>query len=149
MTADHAAPPLDARDRARCAVVARRMQGNLTFGLLALACTTVMLLGMAAGAWRDEALMLAIATSLLGVVERYFALRLRLDAGLFADLASGRIADLAALDAGLAAIGVHGVRGNLARTLDDRIAGCRRLWRRHLVVVVAQTAMTLLAVVSS
>lgn len=149
MTDQHASPPLDDHDRARCAVVARRMQGNLSFGLLALACTTVMLLGMAAGAWRDEALMLAIATSLLGVVERYFALRLRLDAGLFADLASGRIADLAALDAGLAAIGVHGVRSNLARTLDDRIAGCRRLWRRHLVVVLVQTAMTLLAVVSS
>jgi hypothetical protein len=146
MTADLAAQSLDGRDRVRCAVVARRMQGNLTFGLLALACTTVMLLGMAAGAWRDEALMLAIATSLLGVVERYFALRLRLDAGLFADLASGRIAGLATLDVGLAAIGV---RGNLARTLDDRIAGCRRLWRRHLVVVVVQTAMTLLAVVSS
>jgi hypothetical protein len=145
MTADLTAP-LDARDRARCAVVARRMQGNLTFGLLALACTTVMLLGMAAGAWRDEALMLAIATSLLGVVERYFALRLRLDAGLFADLASGRIADLAALDDGLAVIGV---RTGKPRTLDDRIAGCRRLWRRHLVVVVVQTAMTLLAVVSS
>jgi hypothetical protein len=145
MTADLTAP-LDARDRARCAVVARRMDAAQAPGLLALACTTVMLLGMAAGAWRDEALMLAIATSLLGVFERYFALRLRLDAGLFADIASGRIADLPALDAGLAAIGV---RGNPARTLDDRIAGCRRLWRRHLVVVVVQTAMTLLAVVSS
>jgi hypothetical protein len=145
MTVDLTAP-LDARARARCAVVARRMDAAQAAGLLALACTTVMLLGMAAGAWRDEALMLAIATSLLGVFERYFALRLRLDAGLFADLASGRIAGLAALDVGLAAIGV---RGNLARTLDDRIAGCRRLWRRHLVVVIVQTAMTLLAMVSS
>ncbi|MBX3711650.1 MAG: hypothetical protein KF800_06795 [Lysobacter sp.] len=146
MTVDHATPPLDAGDRARCAVVSRRMDAMQAPGLLALACTTVMLLGMAADAWRDEALMLAIATVLLGLVERYFALRLRLDAGLFADLASGRLADLAALDAGLAAIGV---RGKPARTLDDRIAGCRRLWRRHLAVVVVQAAMTLLAVVSS
>jgi hypothetical protein len=146
MTTDRTTPPLDASDRARCAVVARRMDAMRAPGLLALACTTVMLLGMAADAWRDETLVLAIATVLLGVVERYFALRLRLDAGLFADLASGRIADLAALDAGLAAIGV---RDNPARTLDDRIAGGRQLWRRHLAVVVVQTAMTLLAVVSS
>lgn len=144
---DHDTPlPLDKDDRARCAVVAGRMDATQALGLLTLACTTVMLLGMAAGAWRDEALMLAIATVLLGLVERYFALRLRLDAGLFADLASGRIADLASLDAGLSAIGV---RTGTPRPLDDRIAGCRRLWRRHLVVVVVQAMMTLLAVVSS
>lgn len=138
--------PLDTHDRARCAVVARRMDAAQALGLLALACTGVMLLGMAAGVWRDEDLVLAIATALLGVVERYFALRLRLDAGLFADLADGRIADLAALDAGLAAIGVQHAA---PRPLDARIAGGRRLWRRHLAVVVVQAAMALLAVVSS
>ena len=115
-----------------------------------IACTGVMLLGMAAGAWRDEDLVLALATALLGMVERYFTLRLRLDAGLFADRADGRIADLAALDAGLAAIGVRsGTPTMPSRPLDDRIAGGRRLWRRHLAVVVVQAALTLLAVVSS
>ena len=142
--------PLDAHDRARCAVVARRTDAAQVLGLLGLACTTVMLLGMAAGAWRDEDLALALATALLALVERYFALRLRLDAGLFADLADGRIADLAALDAGLAAIGVRtGAPTKPPRSLDDRIAGGRRLWRWHLSVVVAQAALTLLAVVSS
>jgi hypothetical protein len=146
MIEQDATPPLDDRDRARCTVVARRMDAARALGLLALACTLAAMIGLAVDAWRDEALAIALGAVLLGLVERYFALRLRLDAGLFADLASGRIAGLAALDAGLAAIGV---RGDLARTLDDRIAGCRRLWRRHLVVVVVQTAMTLLAVVSS
>lgn len=146
MTDRDTPPLLDAHDRARCAVVARRMDATRALGLLGLACTGVMLLGMAAGAWRDEHLVLALATALLGMVERYFALRLRLDAGLFSDLADGRIADLAALDTGLAAIGV---RAGTPRPLDARIAGCRRLWRWHLAVVVAQTAMTLLAVVSS
>ncbi len=142
--------PLDTHDRARCAVVARRMDATQAPGLLAMACTSVMLLGMAAGAWHDEDLALALATALLGVVERYFALRLRLDAGLFADLADGRIADIAALDAGLAAIGVRaGAPTNPPRPLDARIAGGRRLWRWHLAVVLLQAAMTLLAVVSS
>jgi hypothetical protein len=149
MIEQDATPPLDDRDRARCTVVARRMDAARALGLLALACTLAAMIGLAVDAWRDEALAIALGAVLLGLVERYFALRLRLDAGLFADLASGRIAGLAALDAGLTAIGVRGVRGDLARTLDDRIAGCRRLWRRHLVVVVVQTAMTLLAVVSS
>ena len=57
-----------------------------------------------------------------------------------------RIADLAALDHGLAAIGA---RIATPRPLDDRIAGCRRLWRRHLAIVVVQAVTTLLAVVSS
>jgi hypothetical protein len=146
MSADDTPPLLDARDRARCAVVARRMEAAHTLGLLALACTAVALIGLAVDAWRDEALTIALGAVLLGLVERYFALRLRLDAGLFADLATGRIASLAALDDGLAAIGV---RSGAPRPLDDRIAGCRRLWRRHLAVVLVQAAMTLLAVVSS
>lgn len=142
----HAPSPLDAHDRARCAVVARRMDAAQSLGLLALACTVVALIGLAVDAWRDESLYVALGAVLPGVIERYFALRLRLDAGLFADLATGRISDLAALDDGLAAIGV---RAAMPRPLDDRIAGCRRLWRRHLVVVIVQAAMTLLAVVSS
>lgn len=146
MSDQNTSPLLDARDRARCAAVARRMDAAQPLGLLALACTAVAMIGLAVDAWRDEVLAIALGAVLLGLIERYFALRLRLDAGLFADLASGRIADLAALDDGLAAIGV---RVATSRTLDARIAGCRRLWRRHLVVVVVQAAMTLLAVVSS
>jgi hypothetical protein len=146
MTDQDASASLDDRDRVRCAVVARRMDAAQAAGLLALACTSVLLLGIAAGAWSEEIRDLAIATALLGLVERYFALRLRLDAGLFADLADGRIANLAALDDGLAAIGV---RRDAPRPLDDRIAGSRRLWRWHLAVVVGQAALTLLAVVSS
>lgn len=150
MTDRDAPHPLDTHDRARCAVVARRMGATQPLDMLGLACTAVMLLGMAAGAWRNEDLVLALATALLGVAERYFALRLRLDAGLFADLANGRIADLAALDAGLAAIGVRtGAPTEPPRPLEARIAGCRRLWRWHLAVVTGQTALTLLAVVSS
>lgn len=150
MSARDASPPLDARDRARCAVVARRMEATQALGLLALVCTGIALIGLAVDAWRDDVLTVALGAVLLGVIERYCALRLRLDAGLFADLASGRIADLAALDDGLAAIGVRvATPTSPPRPLDDRIAGCRRLWRRHLAVVVVQAAMTLLAVVSS
>lgn len=130
------------------------MDAAQPLGLLALVCTAATMIGLAVDAWRDEVLAIALGAALLGLIERYFALRLRLDAGLFADLASGRIADLASLDEGLAAIGARTGTPTSSpidppRALDDRIAGCRRLWRRHLVAVVLQAAMTLLAVVSS
>lgn len=146
MSDQDASPVLDDCDRARCAVVARRMEAAQPLGLLALACTLVAMIGLAVDAWRDDVLAIALGAVLLGLVERYFALRLRLDAGLFADLAAGRIASLAALDGGLAAIGVQ---SGMPRPLDDRITGGRTLWRQHLAIVLIQTAITLLAVVSS
>lgn len=146
MTEHFASRPLDDRDRSRCAVIARRMDAAQALGLFALACVAVAMISLSVDSWRGENLVTALGAVLLGLVERYYALRLRLDAGLFADLASGRIADLAALDDGLAAIGV---RAAGPRTLDARIAGCRTLWRRHMMVVAVQALLTLLAVVSS
>lgn len=126
------------------------MDAAQPLSLHALACMAVTLIGMAVDVWSGASgvivLGIVFAAVALGLIERYLALRLRLDAGLFTDLAAGRIANLFMLDAGLDAIGVH---RHAPRTLDERIAGCRMWWRRHLAVVVAQTALTLLAVVSS
>ncbi len=88
----------------------------------------------------------ALLVLVLTPLERYFALRLRFDAGLFADLASGRIADLTVLDAGLATLGVRKAPQS-SRTLDERLKGSRRLWRFHATVVVLIAACTVIAVV--
>ena len=133
-------------ERARCAVIARRLDAAQSLAQLALVCIAVTMIGLAVGAWREERLAIGLVATALGLVERYFALRIRLDAGLFSDLAAGRIATLGALDAGLASIGAP---ARAARSLDDRIAGCRGLWRRHLAVAAAQALLALLLVLSS
>lgn len=138
--------PLDAGDRARCAAMARWLEASSTLGALALCCSVVAALGTLAHAWRDGALGFALFALMLTPFERYFALRIRFDAGLFADLASGRIDDLVALDAGLSALGV-GKDKPSPRTLDDRLEGTRRLWRRYALIVGLQAASVAIAVV--
>lgn len=133
---------LDAEDRARCATLSRWLAASTVLGALALGCAVVVALGWLVEAWRDH--LLAAPLLALAPFERYLALRLRFDAGLFADLADGRIGSLDALDAGLA---VLGVRRAAPRTLADRLQGARRLWRYHAVVVVLMAAATAAAVV--
>lgn len=145
-TNDLDANGLDVNDRARCATMARWLEASSVIATLALCCAVIIALGYVAGAWRNEALGFALLTLVLTPLERYLALRLRFDAGLFADLASGRIAGLDALDHGLAMLGV-GKRAQAPRTLDERLAGGRRLWRRHAGVGILLAASTAVAVV--
>jgi hypothetical protein len=135
---------LDDEDRARCAAMARWLGASSALGMMALSCAVVVALGCLAQVWRDHAMGFAVFVLASVPFERYLALRLRFDAGLFVDLADGRIAGLAALDAGLAMLGV---RKTPTRTLDDRLAGSRRLWRFHAVVVVLMAVGTGVAVV--
>lgn len=147
MTTPAPAPtPLDAGDRARCVAMARWLEASSTLGALALCCAVVAALGTLAHAWRDAPLGFALIALALTPVERYLALRIRFDAGLFADLASGRIDDLAALDAGLSALGI-GKDKPSPRALDDRLEGARRLWRHHALIVGLQAASVAIAVV--
>jgi len=87
------------------------------------------------------------AVAVLGVLERYFALRLRFDQQLFARLADGAIASLGALDTALARLALRPAPTG-ARTLADRIAGTRVLMQRHGIVVACQSAMFLLALMT-
>jgi hypothetical protein len=137
---------LHAEDRARCAAMSRWLAAASVLGALALCCALVVALGYIAQAWRDAAMGFALLVLALTPVERYLALRLRFDAGLFADLASGRIADLTALDAGLATLGVRNTPQS-PRTLDDRLRGSRRLWRLHAAIVALIAACAVVAVV--
>lgn len=137
---------LDTQDRARCAAMARWLGASSALGTMALGCVVVVALGCLVQAWRDEAIIIVVLVLISTPFERYLALRLRFDAGFFADLADGRIADLAALDAGLAALGVRKTPQR-PRMLDDRLAGSRRLWRFHAVVAALMALGTGIAVV--
>jgi hypothetical protein len=81
---------------------------------------------------------------LLALAERYCALRLRFDRGLYADLGSGRIATLTALDSALSALGLRKTAVP-PRTLASRIQGTQRLWLAHTVVVAKQFLFCMLA----
>lgn len=137
---------LNAEDRARCAAMSRWLGASSALGAMALGCAAVLIFGCMLQTWRGDAVAVVLLVLVLSPVERYLALRLRFDAGLFADLADGRIADLAALDAGLAMLGVRNAPQR-PRTLDDRLAGSRRLWRFHAVVVALMAVGTGVAVV--
>ncbi len=137
---------LDAADRARCATMSRWLDASSVLGTLALGCVAATAIGYLVGAWRGDMIGFALLVLTLTPLERYLALRLRFDAGLFAELADGRIADLAALDAGLAMLGVRNAARS-SRTLDDRLRGARRLWRFHAIVCTMMAAVTAVAVV--
>lgn len=90
------------------------------------------------------------ATALLGVPAVWYALRVRLDAALFRDLARAPLRDgetmahqLAALDAALRATGL--VHGDRSRPLVERLQGAKRLLWRQGAVAAAQFACALVA----
>ncbi len=126
--------------------MARWLGASSALGAMALGATLVIAFGCVMQAWRHDASAIVLLVLAATPLERYLALRLRFDAGLFADLADGRIADLAALDAGLAMLGVRKTPPRL-RSLEDRLAGSRRLWRFHAVVATLMAVGTGVAVV--
>lgn len=97
---------------------------------------------------------LLVLLLLLRGVERYFFLRLSLDARLFDALANGSIARLADLDSGLHMLGLrkqtHTASGSAVqslRPLTQRVAGTRTLLHRLMAVVGLQTGLFGAAVV--
>jgi len=132
---------LPAEDRTACAAMARLLQSGALLAHLGLVATTlaaaVLLLKASIGPTAGAFL---VATLLAGAADRYYALRVRLDAGLFSDLAQGHIASLPALDAALARLGLR-KPGTVARALDDRMHGAKALLYKHVAVVGLQAMM--------
>ncbi|MES2531144.1 MAG: hypothetical protein V4636_08920 [Pseudomonadota bacterium] len=87
------------------------------------------------------------AVVIIGVLERYLALRLRLDIGLFDSLADGRVTSLSALDGALQRLGLR-LAPETPRSLDDRVLGTRQIVQRHGIAVACQSAMFLLALLT-
>ena len=89
------------------------------------------------------------AVAIIGIFERYMALRLRLDVGLFDGLASGAIPSLSTLDVALQKLGLRPASdADAPRALADRVQGARQLMQRHGIAVACQSAMFLLALLT-
>ena len=135
-------------DRALCVATAGllRASGAIAFWGLALAAIAGVVLSLTgrslpAAAWASYAVV-----GLLGLPERYLALRLRLDATLFEGLAGGAIANLPALDGALEKLGLRRA-ADATRPLAERVLGTRQLMQRHGIVVATQTVVLILALV--
>jgi hypothetical protein len=131
---------MEAEERALCAVCAARLGGELQLGAFSLALTVASLFALVLD---DTGWAWWVAVLLAGMVERYVALRLRLDADLFRWLAETG-AGLPSLDAAFAAAGIRVQPG---RSLADRTRGALDWTRRHVVVCVVQVLLAACALV--
>ena len=140
---------LNDNDRALCAATARMLQASATISAWGLGLAAI---GMVVLALTGRSLPLVswlgfAAVALLGLPERYLAFRLQLDAGLFNDLAAQNTPSLVALDQALQRLGLRKAPDE-PRTLQDRVLGCRQLLQRHGIVVICQSVLFLLALLT-
>lgn len=143
-------------DRALCAATASLLRATrvVSYWGFALSSIAGVVLGLTLRSLSMTSTMGFSAVALLGVLERYFALRLALDVGLFDGLASGHVASLSSLDGALQRLGLRrppadgANKSGSTRPLDDRVLGTRLLMQRHGIVVACQTAMFLLALLT-
>ncbi|MBO9645120.1 MAG: hypothetical protein J7603_18580 [Pseudacidovorax sp.] len=146
--------PPDPQARSRCAALAARLAAQRPVAAWSLLLSVACLLALAAvvAGWAMPASRLCLPAwalgAMLGLAERYLALRLRLDEGLFAALARGVLPDLAALDDALAWLGLRPASPGTSRPLDERLRGTQALMRRHLGVVLLQTLCVLIALIA-
>jgi len=134
---------------ALCAATARLLQAARVPAAWGLA-LSVVAIAVLALTGRSLPMLSAMgfgAVALVGLLERYIAFRLYFDAGLFKDLAGGAIASLNDLDSALHRLGLRPASGQ-PRALEDRVAGARRLLRRHGIAVACQSALLLLALLT-
>jgi len=138
-------------DRATCAALAGLLRAFVVLAIwgFALTCIAALVLALTLRSLPTTPAMGFGAVVILGVLERYFAFRLRLDQTLFGDLARGTIASLDALDRALDRLGLRSAPPSPStRPLDERVQGTRQLMQRHAIVVACQSAMLLLALMT-
>jgi hypothetical protein len=137
------------QDRALCAATAHllRAAGAVATCGLALTLIAVAVLALTARSLSLLSCMGFGAVAVIGVLERYLTVRVRLDAGLFDGLAGGGIASLSVLDGALERLGLR-FASNAPRQLDERVALARQLMQRHATTVACQAAMFLLALLT-
>jgi hypothetical protein len=139
-------------ERATCAALAGLLRAFMVLAIwgFALTCISALVLALTLRSLSPTAAMGFGAVVILGVLERYFAFRLRFDQALFDGLARNTVASLDALDHALSSLGVRETQPEqqTTRSLDNRVQGTRQLMQRHAIVVACQSAMFLLALMT-
>ena len=139
-------------ERALCTATARLLQaaGVIAAWGLGLSLVAVGVLALTGRSLSMLSCMGFGAVAIIGIFERYMALRLRLDVGLFDGLASGAIPSLSTLDVALQKLSLRQASEapDAPRALADRVQGARQLMQRHGIAVACQSAMFLLALLT-
>lgn len=139
-------------DRALCAATAHllRAAGAVATCGLGIGLVAIAVLALTARSLSLLSCMGFGAVAVIGVLERYLAQRVRLDAGLFDALAGGGIASLALLDGALDRLGLRFASSapGASLQLDERVGLARQLMQRHATAVACQAAMFLLALLT-
>lgn len=133
-------------DRALCTATAGLLRASevLAFWGLALSFIAALVLALTGRSLGSAAWIAYAAVALIGLPERYLALRLRLDATLFDGLAKATIASLPSMDHALEQLGLRR-NADASRPLADRVLGTRQLMQRHGIAVIAQTIVFAMA----
>lgn len=133
-------------DRALCAATAGllRAGGALALWGLALSLISGLVLALTGRSLPSPTWAAFAVVAMIGLPERYLALRVQLDAALFDGLARSTIASEAGMDRALATLGLRR-RADGTRPLADRVLGARQLMQRHGIAVIAQTVVFALA----
>jgi len=133
-------------DRALCAATAGllRASGMLANWGLALSLIAGLVLALTGRSLPSVSWGAYAAVALVGLLERYLALRLHLDAGVYEALAQGAIGSLPSLDGTLERLGLRR-GGDASRSLAERVLLARQLMQRHGIAVTIQTVMFALA----
>lgn len=133
-------------DRALCAAIAGLLRASAMLGAwgLALSCIAGLVLSLTGRSLPSVSWGAYAAVALVGLLERYLALRIRLDAGLYEALAQDVIGSLASLDGALERLGLRRP-ADASRPLADRVRLARQLTQRHGIAVTVQTVMFALA----
>ncbi|MDM0123455.1 hypothetical protein [Variovorax arabinosiphilus] len=139
-------------ERALCTATARLLQAAGVIAAWGLGLSLVAI-GVLALTGRSLSMLSCMgfgAVAIIGIFERYMALRLRLDVGLFDGLACGAIPSLSTLDVALQKLGLRQTSEapDAPRALADRVQGARQLMQRHGIAVACQSAMFLLALLT-
>jgi len=139
-------------ERALCTATARLLQAASVIAAWGLGLSLIAI-GVLALTGRSLSMLSCMgfgAVAIIGIFERYMALRLRLDVGLFDGLASGAIPSLSTLDVALQKLSLRQASEapDAPRALADRVQGARHLMQRHGIAVACQSAMFLLALVT-
>lgn len=129
-------------EREVCTVMAAVLHAHHTLADLGLLITVVAIVAIGAASLlgieiQMLALVVAIFVVAFGTIERYFALRIRLDERLFSALGDGRLTSVAKLDEALLRLDLIS-KDRTERTLYERLKGAAGLCWKHRTLVVIQ-----------
>jgi hypothetical protein len=138
--------PIDPADRALCALTADLLRASGLLAWWGLALGGIASLALAVAHPPPAPGLLLALTALLALPERYLALRVRLDARLFARLADGTLESVELMDHALTRLRLRPAAA-APRPIADRALGARRLMLRHGALTVVQTLAFFTAII--